>query len=72
MQKAVQLGNFALINTNSLCIFSSLLKCLIFLFLFFITAACVVPCGGSKKTPRTHLQCRLYFDFGPLRSKKVF
>ena len=21
-----------------------------------------------KKSPRTHLQCRLYFTFGPLRS----
>ena len=55
MQKAVQLGNFAMIVTDSLCIFSLLLKGLIFLFLFVITASCVVPCGGRKKSPRTHL-----------------
>ena len=31
------------------------LKNLSFLFLFVITAAGVVPCGGRKKSPHTHL-----------------
>ena len=32
----------------------------------------ILACGGRKKSPRTHLSCRLYFTFGPLRSKNVF
>ena len=39
-----------------------------FLILFVITAAGVVPCGGPKISPCTHLQCRLYSTFDPLRS----
>ena len=36
-------------------LFPLLLKDLNLLFLFVITAADVVPCGGRKKSPRTHL-----------------
>ena len=50
---------------------NSKLRNLNFLFLFVITAA-GVPCGGRKKSPNTHLYCRLYFTFGPLRSKNAF
>ena len=43
-----------------------------FLFLFVITAAGVLPYGGCTKSSRAHLKCRLYFTFGPLRSKNLF
>ena len=38
------------------------------LFLFPITAAVVVPCGGPKKSPRTSSIVQIIFPFGPLRS----
>ena len=49
------------------------LKMISVLFIFAITAAGVVSCGGSKIPPHgVHMsyyfgpQCRLYFPFGPL------
>ena len=42
------------------------------LFLFAITAAGVVPCGGPKKSPRTSSIVQIIFYLGPLRSVKIF
>ena len=40
-----------------------------FYILFAITAACLVPCGGPKKSPSTSSIVQiLLFSFGPLRS----
>ena len=39
-------------------------------FLFAITSAGAVPCGGPKTSLRP--LCRLYFPLGPLRSGRVF
>ena len=41
--------------------FSFLLKDLSFLFLFVITAASDVPCGGRKKFPRSKLVQIIYY-----------
>ena len=41
-------------------------------FLFAITAAGVVPCGGPKKSPRTSSIVQVIFPFGPLRSARIF
>ena len=49
-----------------------------FLFLFAITAAGVVPCGGPKKSPRTSSIVQIIFSFwsfevseGILRNQKI-
>ena len=42
------------------------------IFLFGITAAGVVPCGGPKKYPRTSFIAQIIFFFDPLRSAWVF
>ena len=52
--------------------FSLLLKEIDFIFLFVVSSATVVPCGGPKSSPVHHQQCSLYFTFGPLRSAEVF
>ena len=38
------------------------------LFLFAVTAAGVVQCGGRKTAPRTSTIVQFIFYFGPLRS----
>ena len=43
-----------------------------FWFLFDITAAGVVPCGGRKTSPRTSTIVQFIFYFGPLRSAIVY
>ena len=43
-----------------------------FWFLFDITAAGVVPCGGRKTSPRTSTIVQFIFYFGPLRSAIIF
>ena len=46
-----------------------------FLFLFVITAAGVVPCGGCKTVkslPALIFSADYIFTFGPLRSKNLF
>ena len=43
-----------------------------FLILFDFTAAGVVPCGGSKTSPRTSTIVQFIFYFGPLRSVIIF
>ena len=42
-----------------------------FYILFAITAAGVVPCGGTKKY-RTFVHSVDYISFGPLRSVRIF
>ena len=42
------------------------------LFLFAVTEAGVVLCGGPKKSPVHQPQCRLYYHFGTLRSARIF
>ena len=49
-----------------------------FRFLFAISAAGIVPCGGSKKSPRTSAIVRIIFSFwsfeigkGILKNKKL-
>ena len=44
-----------------LCVFSLLSKELTFIFLFAITVAGVVPCGGPKKTSRTSSIVQIIF-----------
>ena len=43
-----------------------------FSFLFGITAAGVVLCGGPKKSPCTSSIVQVIFLFGPLRSARIF
>ena len=43
-----------------------------FYFLFAITAAGVVPCGGPKTSPRTSSIMQIIFSFGLLKSARVF
>ena len=43
-----------------------------FYFPFAINAACVVPSGGSKKSPRTSSVVQIIFSFGHLRSGRIF
>ena len=42
------------------------------LFLFAITTAGVVPCGGPKKSPRTSPIVQIIFYLGLLRSVNIF
>ena len=41
-------------------------------FIFDLTAAGVVPCGGRKTSPRTSTIVQFIFYFGPLRSAIIF
>ena len=43
-----------------------------FFFLFAITAAGVVSCGGPKQSPRTSSIVQIIVSFSPLRSVMIF
>ena len=51
---------------------SLLSKELTFICSFVITAVDVVPCGGPKRSPRASSIVLIIFNFGPLRSAKLF
>ena len=66
-------------KTKKSFLFLLLLKELIFIFLFVVTAAGVVPCGSPKKQPRTSTIVQFIFYFWSfeisrniLRNQKLF
>ena len=62
-----------IVHTISLCMLLLLPKDQIIIFyLFAITAAGYLPCGGPKKSPCTPSIVQIIFYLGPLRSVKIF
>ena len=51
-------------------VFLMLMSILMFYILIVITAACVVPCGGPKKSPRTSSIVQIVFLYRSLEISK--